>query len=210
MVSSSQSRSSTSIARTPALSRALTSAAAVVSVGPLLGGTTAAAEVRTEAGCDSAAAAPYSAPRLLHIVLGDSAWLLARHSASAMLPLPLIISCAVERRSSFQAAGSGCRWARTAVARACRARGEARARGELSQPPQHVMQKWTRAASAVQPFPRLLVRVRRGRRCTPASCAGHSLAAAGLSVCERRAAGWRVPAEPTMLRRNSQVLGFED
>ena len=135
MVSSSQSRSSTSIARTPALSRALTSAAAVVSVGPLLGGTTAAAEVRTEAGCDSAAAAPYSAPRLLHIVLGDSAWLLARHSASAMLPLPLIISCAVERRSSFQAAGSGCRWARTAVARACRARGEARARGELSQPP---------------------------------------------------------------------------
>ena len=125
MVSSSQSRSSTSIARTPALSRALTSAAAVVSVGPLLGGTTAAAEVRTEAGCDSAAAAPYSAPRLLHIVLGDSAWLLARHSASAMLPLPLIISCAVERRSSFQAAGSGCRWARTAVARPCRARREA-------------------------------------------------------------------------------------
>jgi hypothetical protein len=135
MVSSSQSRSSTSIARTPALSRALTSAAAVVSVGPLLGGTTAAAEVRTEAGCDSAAAAPYSAPRLLHIVLGDSAWLLARHSASAMLPLPLIISCAVERRSSFQAAGSGCRWA--SVSRAARGVREANS----ANAPEHVHAK---------------------------------------------------------------------
>ena len=36
------------------------------------------------------------------------------------------------------------------------------------------------------------------------SCAGH----ARRQACERRAAGWRVPAQPTMLRLNSQVLGF--
>ena len=36
------------------------------------------------------------------------------------------------------------------------------------------------------------------------SCAGH----ARRQACEWRAAGWRVPAEPTMLRLNSQVLGF--
>ena len=35
---------------------------------------------------------------------------------------------------------------------------------------------------------------RRGRRCTPASCAGH----AWRQACERLSAGWRVPAEPTM------------
>jgi hypothetical protein len=45
---------------------------------------------------------------------------------------------------------------------------------------------------------------RRGRRCTPASCAGH----AGRQACERLAPGWRLPAEPTMLRLNSHVLGF--
>jgi hypothetical protein len=36
------------------------------------------------------------------------------------------------------------------------------------------------------------------------SCAGH----ARRQACERRVAGWRVPAEPTMLRQNSHVLGF--
>jgi len=36
------------------------------------------------------------------------------------------------------------------------------------------------------------------------SCAGH----ARRQACERRAAGWRVPAEPTMLRLNLHVLGF--
>ena len=46
----------------------------------------------------------------------------------------------------------------------------------------------------------------RGRRCTPASYAGRGRRRA----CERRAAaaGWQVPAEPTMPRLNSQVLGF--
>jgi hypothetical protein len=39
---------------------------------------------------------------------------------------------------------------------------------------------------------------------TPASSAGH----ARRQACERRAAGWRVPAEPTILRLNSQVLGL--
>ena len=34
--------------------------------------------------------------------------------------------------------------------------------------------------------------------------AGH----ARRQACERRAAGWRVPAEPTMLQLNLQVLGF--
>jgi len=51
---------------------------------------------------------------------------------------------------------------------------------------------------------RLLAARRRGRRCTPASCAGH----AGRQACERLAPGWRLPAEPTMLRLNSHVLGF--
>ena len=37
------------------------------------------------------------------------------------------------------------------------------------------------------------------RRCTPASCAG----AVRRQACERLSAGWRVPAEPTMLRLNS-------
>ena len=32
--------------------------------------------------------------------------------------------------------------------------------------------------------------------------------ARAAEACEWRAAGWRVPAEPTMLRLNSQVLGF--
>ena len=43
-------------------------------------------------------------------------------------------------------------------------------------------------------------------RCTPASYAGR----ARRLACERRAAaaGWQVPAEPTMRRLNSQVLGF--
>ena len=52
---------------------------------------------------------------------------------------------------------------------------------------------------------RLLTRPRRGwpPRCTPASCAGH----ARRQACERLAAGWRVPAEPTMLR-HSHFLGF--
>lgn len=45
---------------------------------------------------------------------------------------------------------------------------------------------------------------KRGRRCTPASCAGH----ARRQACERLSAGWRVPAEPTMLRLNSHFLGF--
>jgi hypothetical protein len=45
---------------------------------------------------------------------------------------------------------------------------------------------------------------RRGRRCTPASCAGH----APRQACERLSAGWRVPAEPTMLRLNSHFLGL--
>jgi hypothetical protein len=40
---------------------------------------------------------------------------------------------------------------------------------------------------------------RRGRRCTPASCAGH----ARRQACERLSAGWRVPAEPTVFRLNS-------
>jgi hypothetical protein len=35
-------------------------------------------------------------------------------------------------------------------------------------------------------------------------CAGH----ARRHACERLSAGWRVPAEPTMLRLNSHVLGF--
>jgi hypothetical protein len=39
---------------------------------------------------------------------------------------------------------------------------------------------------------------------TPASCAGH----ARRQACERLSAGWRVPAEPTMLRLNSHFLGF--
>jgi hypothetical protein len=39
--------------------------------------------------------------------------------------------------------------------------------------------------------------------CTPASCTGH----ARRQACERRAAGWRAPAEPTMLRLNLQVVG---
>ena len=43
---------------------------------------------------------------------------------------------------------------------------------------------------------RLLAGPRRGRRCTPASCAGH----ARRQAFERLSAGWRVPAEPTMLR----------
>ena len=30
----------------------------------------------------------------------------------------------------------------------------------------------------------------------------------GRQACERLSAGWRVPAEPTMLRLNSHVLGF--
>jgi hypothetical protein len=47
-------------------------------------------------------------------------------------------------------------------------------------------------------------RPRRGRRCTPASCTGH----ARRQACERRAAGWRAPAEPTMLRLNLQVVGL--
>jgi len=52
---------------------------------------------------------------------------------------------------------------------------------------------------------RLLAGPRRGRRCTPASsCAGH----ARRQACERLSAGWRVPAEPTMLRLNSHFLGF--
>ena len=51
---------------------------------------------------------------------------------------------------------------------------------------------------------RLLAGPRRGRRCTPASCAGH----ARRQAFERRAAGWRVPTEPTMLRLNPQVLGW--
>jgi hypothetical protein len=50
----------------------------------------------------------------------------------------------------------------------------------------------------------LLAWPRRGRRCTPASCAGH----ARRQACERFSAGWRVPAEPTMLRLNSHFLGF--
>ena len=41
---------------------------------------------------------------------------------------------------------------------------------------------------------------------TLASCAGH----ARRLACERRAAGWRVPAEPTMLRLNPHVFGVED
>jgi hypothetical protein len=41
-------------------------------------------------------------------------------------------------------------------------------------------------------------------QCTPASCAGH----ARRQACERLSAGWRVPAEPTMLRLNSHFLGF--
>ena len=43
-----------------------------------------------------------------------------------------------------------------------------------------------------------------GRRCTPASARG------GGPVSEQHAAaaGWQVPAEPTMPRLNSQVLGF--
>ena len=48
---------------------------------------------------------------------------------------------------------------------------------------------------------------RRGRRCTPASpasCAGH----ARRQACEWLSAGWRVPAERTMLRLNSHFLGF--
>ena len=53
-------------------------------------------------------------------------------------------------------------------------------------------------------YERLLAGPRRGRRCTPASCAGH----ARRQACERRVAGWRVPAEPTMLQLNSQALGF--
>ena len=36
------------------------------------------------------------------------------------------------------------------------------------------------------------------------SCAGH----ARRQACERLSAGWRVPAEPTMLRLNSHFLGF--
>jgi hypothetical protein len=51
---------------------------------------------------------------------------------------------------------------------------------------------------------RLLAGPRRGRRCTPASCAGH----ARRQAFERLSAGWRVPAEPTMLRLNSHFLGF--
>ena len=38
----------------------------------------------------------------------------------------------------------------------------------------------------------------------PASCAGH----ARRQACERLSAGWRVPAEPTMLRLNSHFLGL--
>ena len=41
----------------------------------------------------------------------------------------------------------------------------------------------------------------------PVSCAGHARPA-GRPVCERLSAGWRVPAEPTMLRLNSHFLGF--
>ena len=59
----------------------------------------------------------------------------------------------------------------------------------------------------------LLLLSRRGRwkrpplgRCTPASYAGR----ARRRACEWRAAaaGWQVPAEPTMPRLNSQVLEF--
>jgi len=50
---------------------------------------------------------------------------------------------------------------------------------------------------------RLLAGPRRGRRCTPASCAGH----ARRQACERLSAGWRVPAEPTVFRLNSHFLG---
>ena len=35
-----------------------------------------------------------------------------------------------------------------------------------------------------------------------ASCAGH----ARRQACERLSAGWRVPAEPTMLRLNSHLI----
>ena len=50
----------------------------------------------------------------------------------------------------------------------------------------------------------LLAGPSRGRTCTPASYAGR----ARRRACERRAAaaGWQVPAEPTMPRLNSQVL----
>ena len=43
---------------------------------------------------------------------------------------------------------------------------------------------------------------------TAASYAGRARAAAGLCVCERRAAaaGWQVPAEPTMPRLNLPVV----
>jgi hypothetical protein len=53
----------------------------------------------------------------------------------------------------------------------------------------------------IAPAERLLAGPRRGRRCTPASCAGH----ARRQACERLSAGWRVPAEPTMLRLNSHL-----
>ena len=50
----------------------------------------------------------------------------------------------------------------------------------------------------------LLAGPSRGRTCTPASYAGR----ARRRACERRAAaaGWQVPAEPTMPQLNSQVL----
>ena len=62
------------------------------------------------------------------------------------------------------------------------------------------------AARTVRAAEGLLSGPSRGRRCTPASYAGR----ARRRACERRAAaaGWQVPAEPTMPRLNSQVLGF--
>ena len=57
-----------------------------------------------------------------------------------------------------------------------------------------------------RPRPNALSRYPATVRCTPASYAGR----ARRLACERRAAaaGWQVPAEPTMRRLNSQVLGF--